>query len=147
MPFNYLYSWEIYVTINKIIHQSFKSYSLLTIQHITSSKGPSHTIKSTTKQGLIRSTSDTWNTQDLLGLSIWHKYTHLPISLLSPLAKTLDKTLLTYITNIPHITAQDCYKRNHSTDTALRNIYNAIATPKATTSTHNHLTWARHLTL
>ena len=52
-----------------------------------------------------------------------------PISLISTLAKTLEKTLLPYITdNIPHITTQHGYKSKHSTDNALHCINNTIAT-------------------
>ena len=52
-----------------------------------------------------------------------------PISLLSTLAKTLEKTILPYITdNIPHIPTQHGYKSNYSTNTALHNINNTIAT-------------------
>ena len=52
-----------------------------------------------------------------------------PISLLSVIAKTLEKTLLPYITNnIPHISTQHSFKSNHSTSTALHNINNTITT-------------------
>ena len=52
-----------------------------------------------------------------------------PISLLSVIAITLEKTLLPYIThNIPHIYTQHDFKSNHSTSTALHNINNTIAT-------------------
>ena len=52
-----------------------------------------------------------------------------PISLLSVIAKTLEKTLLPYITNnIPHIPTQHGFKSNHSTSTAPHNINNTIAT-------------------
>ena len=45
------------------------------------------------------------------------------------IAKTLEKTLLPYITNnIPHISTQHGFKSNHSTSTALHNINNTIAT-------------------
>ena len=51
------------------------------------------------------------------------------ISLLSVIAKTLEKTLLPYITNnIPHISTQHGFKSNHSTSTSLHNINNTIAT-------------------
>ena len=69
-----------------------------------------------------------------------------PISLLSVIAITLEKTLLPYITNnIPHISTQHGFKSNHSTSTALHNINNTIATgmnqnkpPKQTTRKHTH---------
>ena len=49
------------------------------------------------------------------------------ISLLSPIAKTLEKTLLPYITeNIPIISHQYGFKHKHSTHTALHNICNQI---------------------
>ena len=52
-----------------------------------------------------------------------------PISLLSVIAKTLEKPLPPYITNnIPHIATQHGFKSNHSTSTALHNINNTIAT-------------------
>jgi hypothetical protein len=51
-----------------------------------------------------------------------------PISLISPIAKALEKSILPYITsNIPNITHQHGFKANHSTTTALHNINNAIA--------------------
>ena len=50
-----------------------------------------------------------------------------PISLLSPIAKTLEKTLLPYITeNIPMISYQYGFKHKHSTHTALHNICHQI---------------------
>ena len=52
-----------------------------------------------------------------------------PISLLSVIAKTLEKTLLLYITNnIPHISTQHGFKSNHSTSTTQYNINITIAT-------------------
>ena len=51
-----------------------------------------------------------------------------PISLLSVIAKTLEKSLLPYTTNnIPHISAQHGFKCNHFTGTALHNTNNTIA--------------------
>ena len=48
---------------------------------------------------------------------------------ISAIAKTLEKALLTYITdNITHIATQHGFKRNHSTRTTLRNINSTIAT-------------------
>ena len=52
-----------------------------------------------------------------------------PISLLSVIAKTLEKVILPYITqNIPNITTQHGFKTKHSTNTALHNINNTVAT-------------------
>ena len=50
-----------------------------------------------------------------------------PISLLSPIAKTLEKIILPYITqNIPNQEHQHGFKAKHSTTTALHNINNTI---------------------
>ena len=50
-----------------------------------------------------------------------------PISLLSPIAKTLDKIILPYITeNIPNTQTQHGFKKEHSTTTALHNIHEKI---------------------
>jgi hypothetical protein len=50
-----------------------------------------------------------------------------PISLLSPIAKTLEKIVLPYITeNIPNQEHQHGFKTKHSTTTALHNINNTI---------------------
>ena len=50
-----------------------------------------------------------------------------PISLLSPIAKTLEKVLLPYITpNLPQIKHQHGFKTLHSTTTALHQITNQI---------------------
>jgi len=50
-----------------------------------------------------------------------------PISLLSPIAKTLEKVMLPYITNsIPNISHQHGFKTHHSTTTALHQITNQI---------------------
>ena len=52
-----------------------------------------------------------------------------PISLLSVIAKTLGNVILPYITqNIPIITTQHGFKTKHSTNTALHNINNTVAT-------------------
>ena len=51
-----------------------------------------------------------------------------PISLLSPIAKTLEKIVLPHITqNIPNIPTQHGFKTKHSTSTALHNINEVIA--------------------
>ena len=51
-----------------------------------------------------------------------------PISLLSVIAKTLEKSLLPYITaNIPNTPMQDGYKTQHSTVTALHTLNNTVA--------------------
>src|SRR4029077_7787328 len=50
-----------------------------------------------------------------------------PISLLSPIAKTLEKVILPYITsNIPQINHQHGFKPSHSTTTALHQLTNQI---------------------
>ena len=50
-----------------------------------------------------------------------------PISLLSPIAKTLEKIILPHITNnIPNLPHQHGYKKAHSTTTALHSINNII---------------------
>ena len=52
-----------------------------------------------------------------------------PISLLSVIAKTLEKSLLPYITaNIPTTPMQHGYKTQHSTVTALHTLNNTVAT-------------------
>ena len=51
-----------------------------------------------------------------------------PISLLSVIAKTLEKSLLPYITaNIPNTSMQHGYKTQHSTVTALHTLNNTVA--------------------
>ena len=51
-----------------------------------------------------------------------------PISLLSVIKKTLEKSLLPYITaNIPNTPTQHGYKTQHSTVTALHTVNNAVA--------------------
>ena len=51
-----------------------------------------------------------------------------PISLLSVFAKTLEKSLLPYITtNIPNTPMQHGYKTQHSTVTALHTLNNTVA--------------------
>ena len=53
----------------------------------------------------------------------------MPISLLYVIAKTLEKVIFPYITqNIPNITTQHGFKTKHSTNTALHNINNTVAT-------------------
>ena len=52
-----------------------------------------------------------------------------PLSLLSVIAKTLEMVILPYITQtIPNITTQHGFKTKHSTNTALHNINNTVAT-------------------
>ena len=54
--------------------------------------------------------------------------TYRPISLLSVIAKTLEKSLLPYITaNIPNMPMQHGYKTQHSTVTALHTLNNTVA--------------------
>ena len=51
-----------------------------------------------------------------------------PISLLSVIAKTLEKSLLPYITaNIPNTPTHHGYKAQHSTVTALHTVNNTVA--------------------
>ena len=51
-----------------------------------------------------------------------------PISLFSVIAKTLEKSLLSYITaNIPNTPTQHGYKTQHSTVTAVQTVYNTVA--------------------
>ena len=51
-----------------------------------------------------------------------------PISLLSVIAKSLEKSLLPYITaNIPNIPTQHGYKTQHSTVTELQTLSNTVA--------------------
>ena len=51
-----------------------------------------------------------------------------PISLLSVIAKTMEKSLLSYITaNIPNTPTQRGYKTQHSTVTALHTVINTVA--------------------
>ena len=53
---------------------------------------------------------------------------YMPIFLISVIAKTLEKFLLTYITaNIPNTSMQHGYKTQHSTVTALRTLNNTVA--------------------
>jgi len=50
-----------------------------------------------------------------------------PISLLSPIAKTLEKIILPDITqNIPNLPTQHGYKTKYSTDSALHMINNTV---------------------
>ena len=53
---------------------------------------------------------------------------YMSISLLSVIAKTLEKSILLYITaNIPNIPTQHGYKTQHSTVTALHTVNNTVA--------------------
>ena len=53
---------------------------------------------------------------------------HRPISLLSPIMKTLEKIILTEIKhNLPAVHHQHGFKENHSTTTALQLVYNHIS--------------------
>ena len=53
---------------------------------------------------------------------------YMPMSLISVFAKTLDKSLLPYITaNIPNPPTQHGYKTQHSTVTALHTVNNSVA--------------------
>ena len=77
---------------------------------------------------------DTWKLAKIVPIHKPNKPTHLgtsyrQISLLSPIAKTLEKIILPYITsNIPDITTQHGFKKQHSTNTALHRINNIITT-------------------
>ena len=52
-----------------------------------------------------------------------------PISLLTVIAKTLEKVIFPYISqNIPNIASQHGFKIKHSTNTALHNINNTVVT-------------------
>ena len=69
-----------------------------------------------------------------------------PISLLSVIAKTLEKSLLPYITaNMPNTPMQHGYKTQHSTVTALHTLNNTVAKgfnhadDITITSTHTHV--------
>ena len=63
-----------------------------------------------------------------------------PISLLLPIAKILEKTLLSYITeNIPEISHQHGFKHKHSTHTALHNICHQITKSFNNPRFHNAL--------
>ena len=76
----------------------------------------------------------TWKLANIIPIPKPNKDMHIgtayrPISLLPVIAKTLEKTLLPYITNnVPHISTQHGFKSNHSTSTARHNINNTIAT-------------------
>ena len=65
-----------------------------------------------------------------------------PISLLSVIAKTLEKSLLPYITaNIPNTPMQHGYKTQHSTVTALHTLNNTVAkgfNPNGSPCANNH---------
>ena len=61
-----------------------------------------------------------------------------PISLLSVIAKTLEKSLLPYITaNIPNTPMQHGYKTQHSTVTALHTLNNTVAKGYEQSFRHN----------
>ena len=64
-----------------------------------------------------------------MGVGRQHNNTsYKPISLLSVIAKTLEKSLLPYITaNIPHTPTQHGYKAHHSTVTPLHTVNNTVA--------------------
>ena len=75
-----------------------------------------------------------------------------PISLLSPIVKTLEKLILPSLTNnIPDLDFQHGFKTNHSTTTALHKINHTIAEGfnkkhgkvNQTAQSWYHLTWAK----
>ena len=75
----------------------------------------------------------TWKLAGIVPISKPNKDTHRgtsyrPISLLSVIAKTLEKSLLPYIiANIPNTPMQQGYKTQHSTVTALHILSNTVA--------------------
>ena len=75
----------------------------------------------------------TWKLANIVPIPKANKDIHMgtsyrPISLLSVIAKTLEKCLLPYITaNIPNIPTQHGYKIQHSTVTALHTLNNTVA--------------------
>ena len=75
----------------------------------------------------------TWKLANIVPIPKPNKYTdkgtsYMPISLLSVIAKTLEKSLLPYITeNIPNTPMQHGYKTQHSTVTALHTLNNTVA--------------------
>ena len=75
----------------------------------------------------------TWKLANIVPISKPNKDTdkgtsYRPISLLSVIAKTLEKSLLPYITaNIPNTPMQHGYKTQHSTVTALHTLNNTVA--------------------
>ena len=74
-----------------------------------------------------------WKLANIVPIPKPNKYTdndtsYRPISLLSVIAKTLEKSLLPYITaNIPNTPMQHGYKTQHSTVTALHTLNNTVA--------------------
>ena len=85
----------------------------------------------------------TWKLANIVPITKPNKYTdkgtsYKPISLLSVIAKTLEKSLLPYITaNIPNTPMQHGYKTQHSTVTALHTLnntkgFNQMAPPART---------------
>ena len=75
----------------------------------------------------------TWKLANIIPIPKPNKHTdkgtsYKPISLLSVIAKTLEKTLLPYITsNIPNTPMQHGYKTQHSTVTVLHTLINTVA--------------------
>ena len=75
----------------------------------------------------------TWKLANIVPISKPNKVTDKgtscrPISLLSAIAKTLEKSLLPYITaNIPNTPMQHGYKTQHSTVTTLHTLNNTVA--------------------
>ena len=75
----------------------------------------------------------TWKLANIVPIPKPNKDTYMgtsyrPISLLSVIAKTLEKSLLPYITaNIPNTPMQHWYKTQHSTVTALHTLNNTVA--------------------
>ena len=75
----------------------------------------------------------TWKLANLVPISKPNKDTdkgtsYRPISLLSVIAKTFEKSLLPYITaHIPNTPMQHGYKTQHSTVTALHTVNNTVA--------------------
>ena len=74
----------------------------------------------------------TWKLANLVPIPKPNKYTnkgtaYRPISILSVIAKTLEKSLLPYITaKIPNTPMQYGYKTQHSTVTALHTLNNTV---------------------
>ena len=78
-------------------------------------------------------TPNTWKLANIVPIQKPNKDTdngtsYRPISLLSVIAKTLEKSLLSYITaNIPNTPMQHGYKTKHATVTALHTLNNTVA--------------------
>ena len=69
-----------------------------------------------------------WKLANIVPIPKPNKDIDRPISLLSVIAKTLEKSLLLYITaNIPNTPTQHGYKTQHSTVTALYTVNNTVA--------------------